>query len=279
MKRHFLILILVLSIVGMALPTSSPQPAAAQGGTGGASFLLTNFVLYNFSNYAGVSPVLTASEIELGNPNRPFDASYTVNALDLREVDLSCDSPSLEEGEQIYDGRIGYRYLITLQGRIYEFRVNLAANNLIRCYFGKEIDFDGTPRGIGATISGDQASDLAFAHAQNYLGLDVPINTNKANNPDDDTPYLVYRWDTYLYLDGSLGCPQYGKQYDVRDTFAFRVQLTVGSRYLDYRVRGDGAVALLCIYGRPHSTSIGLGLNQLNPTVEDTEDTTDTSNG
>ena len=268
MKRHLVIIILLLSMVLVALPASNPEPVAAQGG--GASYLLTNYVLYNFSNYAGVSPALTASEIELGNPTRPFDASYTVAGLDLREAPLSCDSPILEEGELIFDGRIGYRYLITLQGRIYEFRVNIAATELIRCYYGKLIDFDGSPRGIGATITGDQATDLAFAHAQNYLALDVPISTALANNPNDDTPYLVYRWDTYLYLDASLACPQYGAKYDVRDTFAFRVQLTVGRRYLDYRVRGDGAVVLLCQYGRPNSTSIGIELGQINPVIEDT---------
>lgn len=274
MKRHFVIIILLMSMVLMALPVASPEPVAAQGG--GANFLLTNYVLYNFSNYAGISPALTASEIELGNPTRPFEASYTVAGLDLREVPLSCDSPVLEEGELIFDGRIGYRYWITLQGRTYEFRVNLAATELIRCYYGEPIDFDGTPRGIGATITGDQATNLAFAHAQNYLGLEVPISTDKANNPDDDTPYLVYRWDSYMYLDASLACPQFRAQYDVRDTFAFRVKLTVGGRFLDYRVRGDGAVVLLCQSGRPNTSSIGIELGQINPVVEDTTDTTTT---
>lgn len=272
MNRQILIIVLLISMVLVALPSTQVKPVTAQGD--GASYLLTNYVLYSFSNYAGVSPVLTASEIELGNPTRPFEASYRVAGLDLREVPLSCDSPVLEEGELIFDGRIGYRYLITLQGRIYEFRINLAATELIRCYYGVAIDFNGAPRGIGATITGDQATNIAFAHAQNYLALDVPISTAKVDAPDEDTPYLVYRWDTYMYLDASLACPQFSAQYDVRDTFAFRVQLTVGGRYLDYRVRGDGSVVLLCQSGRPNTSSIGIELGQITPVVEDTTDTT-----
>lgn len=264
MMRKLGLLILLVSMLLVGLPTDQPQSAEAQ-----ASYLLTNYVLYNFSNYAGISPVLTASELELGNPNRPFEAGYTVAGLDLRQDPLSCSSPVLDEGELITNGQVGYRYLITLSNFTYEFRINLAGTQLIRCYYGRQIDFNGAPRGIGTTISGDRATDLAFTHAQNYLGLDVPVSTAKANDPDEDTPYLYYRWNSYMYLDASLACPQYGAQYDVRDTFAFRVILNVAGYYFDYRVRGDGAVVLLCQGGRPNTSSIGLELGQI--TATDTE--------
>jgi hypothetical protein len=72
----------------------------------------------------------------------------------------------------------------------------------------------------------------------------------------------VYYWTPFVYLDASLGCPQRGFTYDVRDTFAFRVQVSVAGRYFDYRVRGDGAQVIWCRGGVPDETSIGLGINR-----------------
>jgi hypothetical protein len=251
------LLALIAALILNALPTHAPS--AAQSGAGAG---LTNFVLLRFSNYVGVSPPLTAPELELGDLNRPFSASYRFNGLDLTTAPLSCDSRVMDDDEIITNGRVGYRYLITLQRRIYEFRTNLTGSQLIRCYFGEPIDFNGNPRGIGTTLSGEQAVNVAMRHAQGYLGLDQTITVELANNPNENTPRTFYQWFPWVYLDESLLCPARGFTYDVRDTFAFRVLLTINGRFLDYRVRGDGNVVLLCQGGRPNDASIGLTIDR-----------------
>jgi len=261
-------LALVIVLVFSALPT--PSPSEAQSGAGAG---LSNFILLRFSNYVGVSPPLTAAELELGDLNRPFSASYRFNGLDLTSEPLSCDSRILDDDEIITNGQVGYRYLITMQGRTYEFRTNLTGSQLIRCYFGEPIDFNGNPRGIGTTLSGEQAVNVAMRHAQSYLELDQTISVELANNPNEDTPLTFYQWFPWVYLDASLLCPARGFTYDVRDTFAFRILLTINGRFLDYRVRGDGNVVLLCQGGRPNDTSIGLSIDRFG----DDTDTTDTA--
>jgi hypothetical protein len=265
----FFVLLLVLVLL--------PQPAATQaqdGGTAsaGAGIGLSNFVLAQFSNYLGISPVLTASEVELG-ANRPFDVSYRFNGLDLRTDPLSCDSRVMTDDEIITNGLVGYRYLITLQGRTYEFRTDAAGKQLIRCYFGEAIDFNGTPRGVGALITGEQATNAAMQHASTYLGLESVVTIEKIEADAEDIPFSNWRWDSFVYLDASLNCPAANTTYDVRDTFAFRVQLTIGGRYLDYRVRGDGQQIILCRGGRPDASSIGLTTGQIS-TQNDTTTTT-----
>ena len=263
LRRGLLVIVLVIAIFFSATPQSTPTMAQEDG----ASTLgLTNYILLLFSNYAGVSPQLTAAELELGELNRPFSARYRFSGLDLRSAPLSCDSRVMDEDEVITNGRIGYRYLITLQGRTYEFRTNLTGSQVIRCYYGKPIDFNGSPRGIGTTISGDAATNAAMRHAQGYLALDSAISVELANDPAENTPRTFYQWFPWVYLDSSLACPARGFTYDVRDTFAYRVILNVQGRYLDYRVRGDGNVVILCRGGRPDDSSIGLTTNRFEVT-------------
>jgi hypothetical protein len=265
LRRGVLVLVLITAILFSAAP--QPTPTVAQ--EGGASTLgLTNYILLLFSNYVGISPQLTAAELELGDLDRPFSARYSFRGLDLRDAPLSCDSRVMGEDEVITNGRVGYRYLITLQGRTYEFRTNLTGSQVIRCYYGEPIDFNGSPRGIGATVSGDTATNAAMRHAQGYLGLDSPITVALVNEPNEGTPRTFYQWFPWVYLNASLACPARGFTYDVRDTFAFRVILNVQGRYLDYRVRGDGNVVLLCRGGRPDDSSIGLTADRF--AIEDT---------
>lgn len=262
--RRFILVFVVIVLVIPLLYVDRPRISQAQDG-GAGSIGLTNYVLLLFSNYVGISPSLTAGELELGELNRPFRASYRFAGLDLREAPLSCDSRVMEDEETITNGRIGYRYLITLQGRTYEFRTNATGSQIIRCYYGEEIAFNGNPRGIGVTLSGEGAVNVAMRHAQSYLDLAAPITVELANNPNENTPRTFYQWFPWVYLDASLACPARGFDYDVRDTFAFRVILNVQGRYLDYRVRGDGNVVLLCQGGRPNDASIGLTVDRFAP--------------
>jgi hypothetical protein len=98
-----------------------------------------------------------------------------------------------------------------------------------------------------------------MSHLSTYLDLERPITITEADEPLEDSPRVFYRWSApIVYNDASLGCPLSGATYDVRDTLAWRVTLTVNGRVYPYRVRMDGNVVLLCFSGRPDASSIGL---------------------
>jgi hypothetical protein len=267
-KRLALVAVVLALLLGFA-PSGTPlqqpfapRPAAAQA-------LIINQILYEFSNYVGISPPLYAAELDLGETDRSFEAGYEFSGLDLRDGPVSCDSRIMEENETIV-GSVGFVVYVSLNGRRYEFRTNLNASPVIRCFNGAPIDWNGSPRGIGATIDGDRATDIAMGHLSTWLDLGQTITVALANDPpeaDDDPdtvdfPRVFYRWVSVVYNDASLGCPQGGGvTYDVRDTLAYRVTLTVNGFVYSYRVRADGGVVLLCRGGRPDESSIGLNID------------------
>ncbi len=271
---RLLIVGLCIGFVAAVAPQSNHQPFAPKRAEAQASII--NQVLYEFSNYVGISPPLYTAEMDLGELNRPFEADYSFDGLDLRDGPVSCSSRILGDNEQII-GEVGFRVLVTLNGRRYEFRTTLDASPVIRCYNGRPMDWNGSYRGIGTTIDGTAATNLAMKHLSGYLELGQTITVALADDPpeadDDDTtedfPRVFYRWLSVVYNDASLGCPQGGGvTYDVRDTLAYRVTLTVNGYVYGYRVRSDGAVVLLCRSGRADVSSIGLTIDATAPASE-----------
>lgn len=251
MFKRILLIMLALIILVSLIPTRVQQ-ADAQSGS------VADIILVQFSYYIGISPPLTAAELDLGEPNRPFFAEYDIDPIDLRGISLSCDAPVLPDDQTLVDAvAIGWRVLITLQNRSYEFRSNFGGSAIIRCFNGEPIDFNGTARGIGATISGEAATTAAMNHLSGQLDVGT-ISIERAENPGEEDPRVFYRWNPFVYLDASLGCPVRNVEYDVRDTFAYNVTLTVNGLRYNYRVRGDGGQVLWCRSGRPDATSIGI---------------------
>lgn len=253
--RLTLTLAAVLLMAALISPISAaPKSVSAQGPT------TSDRVLAAFSNYIGINPVLTAAELEFeGAEERRFPVSFRFTGLDLRTGGLSCDSRVMAADERIVGGEVGFRYLITLNGLTYELRTNFFGTRIIRCFFGEEIDFDPLPRGIGPSITGEEATRVAMRHLSGYLQLERPITIEEADEPLEDSPRVFYRWSApVVFGDASLGCPLRGATYDVRDTLGWRVTLTVNGRVYPYRVRMDGNVVLLCFGGRPDPSSIGL---------------------
>lgn len=268
---RLLILVVTIGLVAAYAPDSNHQPFAPHRAEAQASII--NQVLYEFSNYVGINPPLYTAELDLGELNRPFEAGYEFQGLDLRDGPVSCSSRILDDNEEII-GSVGFRVLITLNGRRYEFRTNLNASPVIRCYNGQEMDWNGASRGIGTTIDGTSATNIAMRHLSSYLELGQTITVDLAENPpeaDDDPdtedfPRVFYRWLSVVYNDASLGCPQGGGvTYDVRDTLAYRITLTVNGWVYSYRVRSDGNVVLLCRGGRADASSIGLTIDATAP--------------
>lgn len=271
---RLLVLAATIALVVGLVPQANHQPFAPKRAEAQASII--NQVLYEFSNYVGISPPLYTAELDLGELNRPFVASYEFQGLDLRDGPVSCASRIMADDETII-GSVGFRVLITLNGRRYEFRTNVNASPVIRCYNGQPMDWNGSPRGIGATIDGTSATNIAMRHLSGFLELGQTITVALADDPpeaDDDPdtedfPRVFYRWLSVVYNDASLGCPQGGGvTYDVRDTLAYRVTLTVNGWVYGYRVRADGNVVLLCRGGRPDASSIGLNIDATAPASE-----------
>lgn len=251
MVRRITLFMLVMLLIASVLPVH-PRQAAAQSGS------VADIILIQFSYYVGINPPLTAAELELGELNRPFFAEYDIDPVDLRSTSLNCTAPVLPDEQTVVDASsIGWRVIITLQNRTYEFRANFGGSVVIRCVNGQQIDFNGTARGIGTTISGEAATEAAMNHLSGQLDVGT-ITIERAENPAEDDPRVFYRWNPFVYLDASLGCPVAGVDYDVRDTFAYNVTLTVNGRRYNYRVRGDGGQVILCVGGRPDTSSIGI---------------------
>lgn len=257
MRRRILLIVFGMAILALLTPfvpqgESRPESVAAQGNT------TSNIVLAAFSNYIGINPPLTAEELEFTEvEDRRFSVSFTFTGLDLSNGGLSCSSRVMDPDERIVGAPIGWRYIITINGRRYELRSDFNGTRIIRCFNGSPIDFDYSYRGIGSALDGEGAVRRAMAHLSTYL--DLPISIEAANDPQDGDPRVFYRWTApIVYNDASLGCPLAGATYDVRDTIGWRVTLTVNGRVYPYRVRLDGGVVVLCFGGRPDPTSIGL---------------------
>ncbi len=258
MFKRILLLMVAVAVTVSVFPPKM-QNVQAQGG-----FAADN-ILIQFSYYLGINPVLTAAELDRGELNRPFFAEYEINPIDLRGTSLSCSAPVLPNDQTIVDAvAIGWQVIITLQNRTYQFRSNFGGSAVIRCVGGEQIDFNGTPRGIGTTISGEAATTAAMNHLSGQLDVGT-ITIERAENPGEEDPRVFYRWNAFVYLDASLGCPASNIDYDVRDTFAYNVNLTVNGRRYNYRVRGDGGQVIWCRSGRPDTTSIGITF----PTTEE----------
>lgn len=247
MLRKILLTGLAVMIAVGLLPTRWVQ---AQSGS------VADIVLIQFSYYVGISPPLTAGEMDRGELDRPFAAEYRIDPVDLRSAPLSCTSPVLPD-EEIVVGVVGWRVQITMQGRFYEFRTNYGGSVVIRCVNGQPLDFNGSARGIGATISGESATTAAMNHLSGQLDVGT-ITIERAENPGEDDPRVFYNWRPVVYADASLGCPVRGVDYDVRDTFAYNVNLTVNGRRYNYRIRGDGGQVIWCVGGRPDQSSLGI---------------------
>ncbi len=243
------LLFAALVLVGLA-SLYPVQPSTAQSGSVG------DIVLIQFSTYVGINPPLTAAELDRGEIDRPFFAEYNIDPVDLRTAPLSCTSPILPD-EEIVVGVIGWRVQIELQNRFYEFRTNYGGSVVIRCVGGQQIDFNATGRGIGTTISGEAATTAAMNHLSGQLDVGT-ITIERAENPGEDDPRVLYNWRPWVYPDASLGCALSGVDYDVRDTFGYNVNLTVNGRRYNYRVRGDGGQVIWCVGGRPDTSSIGI---------------------
>lgn len=245
-------LTIIFTLIAVLLGGVSPQPAQAQDSV---ISQVVGLVMRNI----GINPAPTKGQLDSGNVNLPFEIAYEFNGLDLREESLSCTAPILGDDE-IVIGRIGWRVLVTVSGRRYEFRTDAGGGNIIRCINRSEAGTSfGAATATGATLSGDAVSDRALAHLQGYLGSEFELSVANAEEPPvEDYPRVFYRWSTTIFDNSALECPASGGTFTEGDVAGFFVTLTVDGRVYRYRANADGSVLVLCISGRADPASIGV---------------------
>lgn len=117
-----------------------------------------------------------------------------------------------------------------------------------------------TPTAV-QNLQGLQRVDQAMANLSSYLELETPISVALISADDENIPFTSYTFDPVVYTTASLGCPAAGQTYADRRVNAYRILITVrGYGTFDYRATNDGSVLIFCRGGRPHSSSVGLGL-------------------
>jgi len=218
----------------------------------------------------GMLPMPTKGEIDRGlDDSYPLTIGYRKVGLDLNATSgvPQCDSRVMGD-EELIIGWFGFRIVVTVAGRSYEFRTDASGRNIIRCSGGRQVDLNfGAPASRGATRSGWDITDQAMTHLTNYLGLSPAITRAavdaaaeaRRNREENDYPHRVsYRWDSAVFSNSALNCPGRGQSFNTGPAAGYRVSLSVNGRNYQYRSSLDGAVLILCLGGRADPSSLGV---------------------
>jgi hypothetical protein len=251
---------LIALMVGSVLPTT---PTAHAQGTVVAQ------VLVIVSQNLGIYPAPTQGQLDLGDDSLAVPMSYRYSGLDLNDSNgvPSCTSRVMAE-EEVIIGWVGYRVIVTVQGRRYEFRTDGSGSQIIRCAGGQQVDTNfGAPASRGTTRSGWEITDQAMRHLSNWLELEVPITRQavdaayeaRLNGEENNFPHRVsYRWSSRVFSNSVLNCPASGGTWNNGDSAGYLITLTVNGLTYQYRTSLDGAVIILCLGGRADPTSQGV---------------------
>lgn len=110
-------------------------------------------------------------------------------------------------------------------------------------------------------LLGETRTEQALAHLSGWLELETPITIARINENDENIPFVTYSFTPVTYLSSAMGCPSAGVEYTTREVPAYRILITVrGFGTYDYRVDAAGRAVILCAFGGPNETSIGLDL-------------------
>jgi hypothetical protein len=249
-------------LVFTGLPPGTEPKAQAQG-------TVVNQVLAIISQNLGIFPAPTQGQLDLGDDNLAVPMSYTYSGLDLNPSNgvLGCDSRVMGDEESTI-GYFGFRVIVNVQGRRYEFRTNGSGNQIIRCSGGRQVDTNfGAPASRGSTRSGWDVTDQAMRHLSNWLELEVPVTRQavddayeaRQNGEENNFPHRVsYRWSSRIFTNSALNCPASGGTWTNGDSAGYLITLTVNGLAYQYRTSLDGAVIILCRGGRADPTSQGV---------------------
>ncbi|HLA42932.1 MAG TPA: hypothetical protein VJZ27_05825, partial [Aggregatilineales bacterium] len=239
------------------------QPASAQASVEDQVFAIV-------ARNLGILPAPTKGQLDSGNlGDYPFPISYRTHGLDLNPSTGApqCDSRVLGD-EEVIIGWFGFRIVVTVQGRRYEFRTNSTGGLIIRCSGGQEVSMDfGAAASRGNFRSGWDVTDQAMRHLTGYLALETAITREavdaayqaRLNGEENNFPYRVsYRWDSRIFTNSVLNCPASGGTWTNGDAAGYLMTISVDGRSYQYRASPDGSVLILCLGGRADTSSQGV---------------------
>lgn len=253
-------LVLMAALILSLQPRS--QPAHAQGTVEDQVFVIV-------ASNLGIFPAPTQGQLDLGSIDLPFPFRYQKDGLDLNPSGgtPTCDARVLADDELVI-GWFGYRIIVTVQGRRYEFRTNGTGSSIIRCSGGQQVDNNfGAAPSRGTLRSGWDVTDQAMRHLSTYLNLSPAITRAdvdrvveaRRNGETVDYPHRVfYRWDSVIFTNSALNCAAAGQEFRNGDAAGYRITLTVNGRSYQYRASPDGSVLILCLGGRADPSSQGV---------------------
>lgn len=263
-------------LLGMALLFAAGPATAQDGGEESTTPLLgatrTEQAMAHLSTYLELETPISIQRIEDDDENIPY-VTYSFTPVTYLTSAMGCPAAGIT-----YDTREvpAYRILITAYGYgTYDYRVDADGRAVILCRGGgpneTSIGLDlanGNALGYARVRTGSAAGlvggparvDQAMRHVSGYLNLRNTLTLERVTASD---PYIApteYAWLPIYYIPPTSNnvclTPLDANTYNPAAVFGFQVTLTVNNRDYLYQFNQDGSLLILCINGRPSSTSI-----------------------
>jgi len=264
--------VLIVALIFLAIPSS----AFAQDGSEQTTPLLgatrTDQALAHLSNFLELETTITIQRIEDNDENIPY-VTYSFTPVTYLTSAMGCPAAGVD-----YETREvpAYRILITVRGYgTYDYRVDAAGRAVILCRGGVPNETsiglelaNGNALGYARVRTGSAPGlvgglarvDQAMRHVSGYLNLRNTLTLERVTNNDPFIAAVEYSWLPIYYLPPTSNnvClqPLTENTYNPAALFGYQVTLKVNNREFLYQFNQDGSLLILCINGRPSSTSI-----------------------
>lgn len=265
------IAVLAFIVIGTSALPVTPTPTFAQDGseTNFSARARVDQAMAHLSGYLELETVISLERIENDDENIPF-VRYTWSPVNYTFASMGCPQAGVDYPEREV---AAYRIFISTLGRTYDYRVSVEGNVVILCFGGRPSDTSigleltasgavGRARnrsGIGLGEGGPARVDQAMRHVSDYIGLRRTITLGDVLNNDPFIAYTEYEFIPMFFTNTALDCPASGQTPEIRQTYGFDITLRVNNRTYNYRSNYDGSVLILCVGGRAHRSSVGIG--------------------
>lgn len=267
--KRILITLLIIVMATVAAPVAAQDDGESTTPLLGAT--RTEQAMAHLSTYLELETPITIARIEDDDENIPY-VTYSFTPVTYLTSGMGCPAAGVT-----YETREvpAYRILITVYGYgTYDYRVDAAGRAVILCRGGgpneTSIGLDlanGNALGYARVRTGSAAGlvggparvDQALRHVSGYLNLRNTLTLERVTASDPFIAAVEYAWLPIYYIPPTSNnvclTPLDANTYNPAAVFGYQVTLTVNSRDYIYQFNQDGSLLILCINGRPSSTS------------------------
>ncbi len=232
----------------------------------------TEQAMAHLSNFLELETAITIQRIDDSDENIPY-VTYSFTPVTYLTSAMGCPAAGVS-----YDTREvpAYRILITVRGfGTYDYRVDSAGRAVILCGRGgpnqtsigldlansNALGFARVRTGSAAGLVGGLARvDQALRHVSGVLNLRNTLTLERVTANDPFIAIARYAWLPIYYVPPTSNAvcltPLDANTYNPAAVFGYQVTLTVNNRNYVYQFNQDGSLLILCVNGRPSSSSI-----------------------